>query len=408
VDTVIEGSVNRYQDRVHVNLRMVNVPTDRHVWAESFERAATDVVSLHNDIVAAVREQVVRRMGDVASRADSRAPVNAQAYELYLKGSFEMIQGGATSLDVAIGYFKQALAIDDTLASAYAGIAFVRMRQDLFGDRQQYFYQSEVKNAVARALALDPNLADAHAAAGFARRYYDWDWAGAEAEFQRAIALNPSLAIAHTEYQFMLVGMGRMEESLREARRATEVDPRAALSWVNEARGLLAARKYDAAEHAYLQALQLKPDMRTAQIQLVRLRIAQRRLAEARQMFERLRDLPAAPTIVALHAYLEAMSGNSTEARRLITDPRISFDKDLVMTAAVHLMLGDRDRAFALLEDGVARHLVEPNLIVAPELDPLRSDPRFARMVAAMRLPPASATALIGVPWATAAATATQ
>jgi hypothetical protein len=78
------------------------------------------------------------------------------------------------------------------------------------------------------------------------------------------------------------------------------------------------------------------------------------------------------------------------------------------MTAAVHLMLGDRDRAFALLEDGVARHLVEPNLIVAPELDPLRSDPRFARMVAAMRLPPASATALIGVPWATAAATATQ
>jgi TolB-like protein/DNA-binding winged helix-turn-helix (wHTH) protein/Tfp pilus assembly protein PilF len=405
VDTLIEGSVNRYQDRVHVNLRMVNLPTDRHVWAESFEGAASDVVSLHIDIVRAVRAQVERRMSEVASPAASRTPVNSQAYELYLKGSFEMIQGGPRSLDLAIDYFKQALAIDDAVAPAYAGIAFARMRQDLFGDRRQYFYQTEVKDAVGRALALDPNLADAHAAAGFARRYYDWDWAGAEAEFQRAIALNPSLAIAHTEYQFMLVGLGRMDESLREARRATEVDPRAALSWVNEGRGLYAARRYDEAERGFLQAIQLKPDMRTAHVLLARLRIAQRRLADARQILQRVHQPPDPPAIVALTAYLEAVSGNAREARRLIDDPAVSFEKDLVMCAAVHAALGERDRAFTLLENGVARHLVEPNLILGPELDPIRSDPRFARMVTAMRLPPHAAKALITLPWTSPAST---
>ena len=399
VDTVIEGSVNRYQDRVHVNLRMVDITTDRHVWAASFEGAATDMVALHGDIVRAVRAHVERRMGDVPTRAAQRTPVNSQAYELYLKGSFEMVQGAPTSLDVAIDYFKQALAIDDTVAPAYAGIAFTRMRQDLFGDRQQYFYLSEVKDAVARALAIDPDLADAHAAAGFARRYYDWDWAGAEAEFQRAIALNPSLAIAHTEYQFMLVGLGRMDESLREARRATEVDPRAALSWVNEGRGLNAARRFDDAARALNQALQLKPEMRSAMANLVRVRIAQHRLPDARKLLERLRETPQTPALVSLSAYFEAMSGNLAEARRLITNPKLSFDKDLVMTAAVHIALGDRDRALSLLEDGVARHLVEPNIVIAPELDPIRTDPRFARMISTMRLPPEAARALVTLPW---------
>lgn len=133
--------------------------------------------------------------------------------------------------------------------------------------------------------------------------YYDWDWAGAEAEFQRAITLNPSLAIAHTEYQFMLVGLGRMEESLREARRATEVDPRAALSWVNEGRGLYAARRYREAERAFQQALELKPDMRTAHMLLARLRILQRRFGDAGRILDRLKEGGQLPALIALRAY---------------------------------------------------------------------------------------------------------
>ena len=408
VDTLIDGSVNRNGGRIHINLRMVNVPTDRHVWAQSFDGSVDDVVALHNQVAEAVRSQVARRMNDVIPGAASPVTMNSKSYELYLKGSFEVNQGGLPSLDVAIDYFKQALAIDGTVAPAYAGIAFARMRQDVFGDRRQYYYQAEVKDAVARALALDPNLADAHAAAGFARRFYDWDWAGAEAEFQRAISLNPSLAIAHTEYQFMLVGLGRVDDSLREARRATEVDPRAALSWVNEGQALFAARRYPEAERAYLQALQFKPDLRMARILLARLRLAQDRMAEAHELLRGLRRPPVTPLILALLAYGEAISGNGAEARRIINDPNVSFQKDLAMAAAVHAVLGDRQRAFEILQRGVEQHLIEPNMVLGPELDVLRRDPQFAQAISLMRLPTSAVDALIALPWASSHARGSQ
>jgi hypothetical protein len=144
--------------------------------------------------------------------------------------------------------------------------------------------------------------------------------------------------------------------------------------------------------------------MRSAQLLLARVLIARGRLAEARQMMERARSqTPLSPAFAALSAYLEARAGNVRQARLLIDNPAVSFDKDLVMAAAAYDALGERDRAMRLLVLGAERHLVEPNLLVYPELDALRSDPRFARMVSTMGLPAGAEAALLSLSRATTA-----
>ena len=135
-----------------------------------------------------------------------------------------------------------------------------RLRQQAFGTQAPFAYADEVRSTVAKALALDSTLAEAHAAQGFARRFYDWDWDGAERSFKRAIELNPNLALAHTEYEFLLLSLGRFDEGIAEAQKATAIDPRAGLSWMNEARAFLLCGRFAEAEERFTRALELAPD----------------------------------------------------------------------------------------------------------------------------------------------------
>jgi TolB-like protein/DNA-binding winged helix-turn-helix (wHTH) protein/Tfp pilus assembly protein PilF len=386
VDAVIEGSVVRAGDRVRVTAQLIHASTDGHLWARSYDRPVTDVLGLQADIARAVAAQVRRTLGSPATNRVA-AGVDPRAYELYLQGRFHVHELSPASLDRAAEYFRQSLALDAGFAPAHAGLARARFMREFWGEGRFRLHEPEVRAAVDRALALDPGLADARDMLGRVRLHYDWDWAGAEAEFRRAIAAEPSLADAHIGYSLLLQALLRFEEAVAEAETAVALDPRSPMAITEAGRVLYRARRYPEAEEHYLRALALDPGFGSALDRLVQLYLAQGRLAEARQALERLERLPShrARARASLRARLEAASGNAAAARRLLAEVKSSVTGALPV--AVYIALGDQDLALSELERYRDRRLLLPYSLSNPELDPLRAHPRFARLVESMGLP---------------------
>jgi tetratricopeptide (TPR) repeat protein len=208
---------------------------------------------------------------------------------------------------------------------------------------------------------------------------YDRDWPAAEAAFRKAIASEPSLALAYNGYSILLQTVLRTEESLVAAARVVELDPMTAWARAEEGRALYRARRYADAEQRYHRALALDPGFAPAADRLVQLFIVQRRFAEAREMLSRLEALPSARSVAGLRAWLDAASGDSVAARQSTDVGRYGF--------RIHIALGEHDAAFRALERAADEGSLPGFTLGNPELDPLRRDPRFARLAARFGLP---------------------
>jgi TolB-like protein/DNA-binding winged helix-turn-helix (wHTH) protein/Tfp pilus assembly protein PilF len=387
VDAVVEGSVARSRERVRVTAQLVHAGTDRHVWARSYDRELADVLELQAEIAAAVASQVHDRLG-ARSPVARQAPreVSPGAYELFLQGRFSLHQLNPASLERAVEYFEKARAADPGFARAHAGIAAATFMQEFWGGRPRSALQEIVRESLRRALELDPDLSDAQDTLGRVLLHYDYDWTGAEAAFRRAIELEPSSVAAHNGYSLLLQALARYDEALAEAAKAVALDPLSPMAVTEEGRVLYRARRLAEAEERYRRALELDPGFGSALDRLAQLYLVQGRLAEAREAIERLEQLPSHRRrfLVGLRARLEAAAGNRAEARRLLNDLPGSPE---FPRAAIHVALGEHDRALAELDQAVSRKTLGPYAWGNPELDPLRGDPRFARAVARMGLP---------------------
>ena len=187
VEGVVEGSVVRSGGRVRITAQLVHAPTDRHLWARSYERRLEDVLALQGELSRAIAEEVRLTVGTKESqRLTPERTVKPEAYDAYLLGRHHWNQRTAQSLDKALSYFQAAIAADPDFALAHAGLALA------YGPRLVYGYVppghglAEQKTAALRALELDPGLGEARAALGSVRTQ-EWDWQGAETEFRNAI-----------------------------------------------------------------------------------------------------------------------------------------------------------------------------------------------------------------------------
>ncbi len=398
VDTLLRGSVNRTATEVGVSVELVDGSTGQPVWQRSFTRPTQDRLQLRTDVVRDVVQQVQARLTP-AVQPPSPGPVaaNAQAYEAYLRGQFETLRRNPKAFARAITHFNRALALDPNFAPAHAGLAFARLQQSSWaGDDHPRRHVEEVRAAISRALALDPNLSEAHVALAMAHRFYSWDWVGADAAVKRAIQLKPSSAMAHNEQTRQLLSLGRFPEALTAAQRTLALDPQAPVYWLTEGIVLFNLRRFADAETRFQRALELEPEFSSALRRLVRVYLMQKRMPEARAAFQRLEQQPARNSTRLLAAQIEAMSGNAAEARRLLASAdENTLLRDLPTVAATHLALGDKSAAVAALRRSITERIVQPLSFAAPELDPLRSDPLFAAMLADMRLPTSSVGALV-------------
>ena len=394
VTNVLEGSVQRTADRVHVNVQLIKAASDTHLWAEAYDRKLTDIFAVESEIAKTIADTLQAKLTGSEKHAIAARPTeNTEAHQLYLKGRFFWNKRTGNDLKKSIDYFNQAIAADPKYALAYAGVAeaYAVLPTYAGGTPQECYPKAEA--AAKRALALDETVAEAHNALGEVFLFYDFDFARSIREFQRAIELKPNYASAHQWYgNDLLVPLGRFDEAIAEVKRALELDPLSLI--INEDLGntYYSARRYDEAIEQLTKTLELDSSFYYAHWSLGVAFEAKGTLDAAIEEYQKARALNDDPFVLALLGHAYASSGNEAEALKIL-DQLKELSKQRYVTAynfaIVYLGLGDKEEALRWLQksyqDRAGYDIA--TIKVDPFLDPLRGDPRFEELVAKVLAP---------------------
>ena len=377
VDAIVEGTVQQSGNRVRVTAQLIQVATDMHLWAESYEEDATQILELQ----AKVATDIARKVNTVVRPLDQPHEVDPRAYGYYLKGRYYFLQYTGRGWQQAIENFRQAIAIDPKFPEAYSGLADAYMAAGGYSVITPQEARTEGKAAALKALELDERLAGAHYVLGSFYAWYDLDWAMADAEFQRAIALNPNDALGRHWHGGYLSLLGRHEEALDEHERARQLDPYSLIINANLARALYWARRYDDAIGQAKHTLQLDPRFGVAALWL-----------EAS-----LRHKGMFKEAVALRKAFDPANAQAIDRTfrtqgftPLLMKSGEEFEKDgvLVTAARCYAQAGQKEKALTLLESCRERGCFSlASLKTEPDFDVLRDEPRFQKLLQQAGLP---------------------
>jgi TolB-like protein/lipopolysaccharide biosynthesis regulator YciM len=394
VDGVVQGAVVRSGERVRITAQLVDARSDRHLWAETYERDLNDVFALQGELARAVAGAVQVTLTPQQQRhLASTHSVDMEAYDAYLIGRYFWNKRTADDFQKAVGYFRTAIAKDPGYAAAYAGLAdcyLVGGRED-----QPKEVIQMARAAALKALEIDPDLAEARSTLAGVKLRYDFDWRGAEEEQQRAIALAPNYAMAHLRYSQYLSFRERFDEALREARRAEQLDPLSVMVRKNTAFVLYWARQYDEALQHYQKVLEMEPTFPQALREIGLVYEQKGMFPQAIAVLRRsvgLRGNYFTPMSTADLGHMYAISGSEREARKLLSELHRLSEQTYVSAfdvAVINAGLRDKAQALAWLErayDDRSFFLVSLN--VDPRFDHLRGEPRFRAVVQRIGLSP--------------------
>jgi TolB-like protein/Flp pilus assembly protein TadD len=393
---VLEGSVQKANDQIRVNVQLINALTDAHLWAETFDRKLTDVFAVESEIAKTIADTLQAKLSGSERHAIAARPTeNSEAHQLYLKGRFFWNKRTGSDLKKSIDYFRRAISADPNYALAYAGVAdaYVFMPGYTAGTPQVCYPQAMA--AAKKALELDDTLAEAHTTLALALWYYDFDFSQANKEFQRAIELNPNYAIAHQQYgNNTLSALGRFNDAIAEGKRAVELDPLSLVINADLGMNYYYARRHDEAIAQLRKTLEMDPGYYYAHVDIGQVLAAKRAFDEAISEDQKARALNDDPFVLGLLGHAYASSGNKTEALKILDQLKELSGRRYVSTysfALVYLGLGDKDEALRWLEQSYQdRAGADIGWIrVDPLLDPLRGDPRFETL--AEKIVPATA-----------------
>ena len=265
MDAIVEGSVVRSGSKVRITAQLIYAPSDRHLWAESFEGSANDVLFIQDEVAREVAERIDGKLnGQPQQVSVARRPVPPEAYEAYLRGLYFFDKREAEAARKSAEYFRTSIAVDPEFAPAYAGLAEALPALNWFTGRPPVDAMVDAKVAAKRALQLDDQLAEAHTALGSLLSLYDWNWREAEKELKRALQLNPNNSLAHNRYMMCLLSMGRLSEAVMEAKRAQQLDPLSFFMNREVGHSLYVARRYDQALEQLRRSEELAPGSRAA------------------------------------------------------------------------------------------------------------------------------------------------
>jgi TolB-like protein/DNA-binding winged helix-turn-helix (wHTH) protein/Tfp pilus assembly protein PilF len=383
VDAVVEGTVVQFGDRVRITAQLIQVPADKHLWAESYEGNVRDSLALQNKVARAIAEQIRIKLtpGEQAA-LNSEKPVDPGAYQEYLKGRYFWNKRTADGLQKARDHFNQAIELDPVYAAAYSGLADTYA---LLGDWQYGVMTARealprAKAAAQKALQLDESLSEAHTSLAFCLEGFDWDWAAADKEFRRAIELNPGYATGHHWYAWHLGLMGRNTEAIAEMKKAASLDPLSLIINADLAELLLIAHHPDESIEQSRKTIEQDRYFALAYNQLAQGYLEKHMLREAISELQKAIDLsPENPTILANLARAYALSNRKEDALTLLSDLKTAAVPGRTHTteiASVYAALGDKNHAFEWLDKGYDERF-NPGVLLRPGFDSLRSDPRF-------------------------------
>ena len=387
---LLDGSVRHTGDRVRIVVTLVDVETDRQLWAETYDRQPTDVFSIQTDVALRIAAALEAELSpDEQTRVRKEPTKDVQAYRLFLQGRQWLTRYTTESSVRAIEYFDRAIARDPAFALAWANLAMTYTELAETGAIAPDDAYRRAADAAATALRLDPELGAAHVTMGYLKTVREFDWAGAERAFKRALELSPSSADAYDLYGRLCAALERYDEAIAMLQRAQELDPLA--HRVDIATAFLRAGRYDQAVLRAEEAVELDPGHDRAWATLGWAYFLSGRQEEGLAELERAVSLAPGNTLwLGQLGEAYAMAGQAEKAREILRELEERALVGYVSSyhfAYVHTGLGDADRAMDCLERAVAiragpAYGVKGSFLLAP----LHAHPRFRALLRQMNL----------------------
>jgi TolB-like protein/Tfp pilus assembly protein PilF len=383
---ILEGSVQKANDQVRVNVQLINALTDAHLWADTYDRKLTDIFAVESDIAKTVAETLQAKLTGSEKTSIAKTPTaNPEAYELYLKGRFFWNKRTGADLRKAIQYFEQAIAKDPNYALAYVGLADSHMLLPTYASVSPRESLPPAKAALKKALELDDSLAEAHASFG-PLATFELDLQRAVAELQRAIELKPNYATAHHWLALGFMTLARFDPAISEAKRAIDLDPLSLIINSDCSKIYFNARRYDEAEAQARKTLEMDSHFFLAHYYLGGALQFKGHLTEAIPEFQKAFELNNDPYSLAMLGQAYARNGQKEEARKVLARLNQEAKSHYVAPyalALVQIALGEKDRAIEELEQAYAKGETNYlfNIKTDPLLDDVRGQPRFEALV---------------------------
>ncbi|SPE26646.1 Serine/threonine protein kinase [Candidatus Sulfopaludibacter sp. SbA6] len=386
VTKIIEGSVRKAGNRIRVTAQLINASDGAHYWSQRYDRELSDVFAVQEEIAAAIAQALQVALAPKFASTERYQP-SLPAYEAFLRGRHLWNKRTADSLTKAIQYYQRALDHDPSFAPAFAGMADCYLIQATFTFTSPAVSMPRAKAAVMRALELDPGLVEARATLACVSALYDWDWAGAEREFQRAIALAPKYSVARQWYGASLCAIGRFAAGREQLRAALELDPLSPMIGTQLAVGYYIERRYGDATRECAKVLDLDPSFWAAWHILGLCYEALGRPDDAMESLTKALHLSGdTPFAYASFGHALARSGKKEDAGRVLSALQSRSESEYVPPYGMALVccgLGRNSDALAWLEQACEERspAIALWLRCEPRLDPLRSETRFTRIL---------------------------
>ncbi|MBV8858049.1 MAG: tetratricopeptide repeat protein [Acidobacteria bacterium] len=393
VEGVLDGTLQILENRLRVNVRLVNVESGLALWAGKFDDDYRDIFSVQDRIAEHVVQSLELELsGEERGQLAKSHTDNVEAYQLYVKGRFYWDQRTEQGLLRALDYVRRAIRVDPDYAPAYVGLA------DTYSALGEYLYSPpgeafpRAKSAALKAREIDPTMAEAYASLAEVAFFYEWDWASAEESFRRAVELKRSYASGHHSYAWFLMAMGRLEEATDYFRQARKLNPGSLTLNTFLGLPLYYARQYEGALAQFRETLEMEPDFTQAHYYIASALTQLGRYEEAAAEYLRVIPVEYAQQASALLAYTYAASGREAAAVKVLGDLRELSQTRYVspyLEAIVHAGLGQKEEALAKLGQACRERAAWSVFLgIDPFLDGLRADPLFNNLLRCVGLPP--------------------
>jgi TolB-like protein/DNA-binding winged helix-turn-helix (wHTH) protein/Flp pilus assembly protein TadD len=386
VQYVLENSLRESGSHMRLTAQLIQVKDQTHLWSQDYDYLAKDILNVEDEVAKAVAREIRVRLTSQQQEDLARShPVNPDAFDAYLQG-YHFFQGRTDKdADMAAKYFERATQLDPSYALAWAWLSRARNWQANEGLIPMEEGRRLAREAVERALSLNPNLTEAHAQMGRLKIAVDYDWAGANASFQRAVELEPGNPEGVILAALSAAELGRFDEALQLGRRAVDLDPLNADSWGNLGEIEFYAGQLDQSAADSKKALELDPDYWASPINLSRIYLLQGRAQDALPEIEHVHNAPYRAHLSALTYYALGRKKESDAAlSELITKYQASNAFEI---ATIYAFRNQTDEAFEWLDRAYAQR--DPSMMstkMDPLLKNLHNDPRFAALLKKLNL----------------------
>jgi serine/threonine-protein kinase len=386
VKAVLLGRITQSGDSYAISVELVDAGNERHLWGAQYKKHASDIFSLQGEVSKDISEQLrVKLSGKEEKRLSRNYTENSEAYTLYLKGRFYLNKRTEEGLRKSIDYFNQAIGKDPNYALAYVGLS------DGYSLLVDNYYipaddgYPKAKAAILKALALDDELAEAHTSLANIFGVHELNNTESIREYKKAIELNPNYAEAHHWYALQLNNFGKFDEALHEIKRALQADP--LYLRINQNVGFIyySLRQYDKCIEWQQKTIDMDSTFPGPHALMGDAYFMKKQYNKALQSYEEETRLTGDKTTIFYSACVYGVTGQTAKASKLLDELKQLSEKTYVPTSYfmfIQLYLGNTDKAIALLQKAVdEKDAIISYLLVEPKLDPLRSDPRFTELL---------------------------